>query len=80
MSEENPQMAATQAAIQLLTRREYAAKELADKLAQKGHQRAIIAEVISELQDKGYQSEARYCEMFVRTRVHQHYGPTNISQ
>lgn len=70
--------AAYRAAIRLLSRREYAANELNDKLRQQGHNSKLINRLLIDLQAKGYQSEARYCEMFVRTRFHQHYGPIKI--
>ena len=70
--------AAYQAAIAWLSRREYAEKELADKLKQQGHASEHIKPLLAELKQKDYQSDARFCEMFVRTRVRQHYGPTKI--
>lgn len=71
--------AAYQAAIQFLSRREYAAKELADKLIQQRHDKGVVEELLKQLQEKDYQSDARYCEMLVRTRIRQHYGPVKIA-
>lgn len=71
--------AAYQAAIQSLSRREYSAKELGDKLRQQGHDSKLVSELLTELANKDYQSDKRYCEMLVRTRARQHYGPTKIA-
>lgn len=81
-----------QAAIDLLSRRDYAAAELRQKLITKvdfsdeetgDHQisaRNLIDGVIERLQQQGYQSDERYIEMLVRARKERGYGPQFIAQ
>lgn len=62
-------------AIALLARREHSARELQSKLARKGLAADESAAALSALQDKNYQSDARFGEMLVRTRIAGGYGP-----
>ena len=65
-------------AMDLLARREYAAAELAKKLAGKGYDLAIASEVVAELAREGLQSDARFAENFVQSRIGQGKGPVRI--
>src|SRR3990167_2828697 len=67
-------------ALNLLARREHSAYELARKLSLKGFEKPIIAEVITELKDKQYQSDTRFCEGFCRARLSAGYGIFYIIQ
>jgi regulatory protein len=65
-------------AVRLLARREHSARELKRKLAQRGVSAADAASAIEELNKAGWQSDERYAEMLVRSRVSQGYGPVRI--
>ena len=62
-------------AIGLLARREHSARELKSKLARKGLDADESAKALSDLQAKDFQSDARFGEMLVRTRIAGGYGP-----
>lgn len=65
-------------AIRLLARREYSRVELERRLAAKGHAVASIAETLDRLADDGLQSDARFAEIFVRSRIARGQGPIKI--
>ena len=76
-------MAATDAyrsALRLLTRREHATKELADKLASRGFEPADIDAALVLLTEENYLNEARFAECFVRYRASQGKGPVLIRE
>lgn len=62
-------------ALGLLARREHSARELKAKLARKGLDAGESAKALSDLQAKNYQSDARFGEMLIRTRIAGGYGP-----
>ena len=62
-------------ALGLLARREHSARELKSKLARKGLDAGESAEALKDLRAKDYQSDARFGEMLVRTRIAGGYGP-----
>lgn len=62
-------------ALGLLVRREHSARELKSKLARKGLDPDDSAMALADLQGKNYQSDARFGEMLVRTRIAGGYGP-----
>ena len=66
------------AAVALLARREHSAKELADKLKQKGYPESDVSAAILACQRLDLQSDRRYVGALVRTRVRQGYGPERI--
>ncbi len=68
----------TQRALMLLVRREHSRKELAGKLAARGIEAADAHAAVERLTGDGWQSDARFAEMLVRTRVAQRYGPQRI--
>lgn len=70
--------AARNAALRLLGRREHSARELAAKLEARGIDEATASEVIVKLGEAGWQSDARYAETLVRSRIAQGYGPLRI--
>lgn len=65
-------------AVKLLARREHSARELKRKLTARGIPEEQAATTVAEIADAGYQSDARYAEMLVRSRVAQGYGPVRI--
>lgn len=65
-------------AIRLLARREYAAAELYGRLTAKGHEPAAVEAAIAQLAGEGLQSDARFVEHFVRSRVHRGQGPVKV--
>ncbi len=66
--------------MRLLARREHGARELADKLAQKGYNRQEINEAIAECQRLGFQSDLRFVEAVCHVRIRQGCGPLKIHQ
>ena len=64
-------------ALNLLAQREYSAKALLDKLLSR--EDTVSAEaVLLHLQQKGYQSDLRYAESYVRYRSNAGFGPLHI--
>ncbi|HEX6832661.1 MAG TPA: regulatory protein RecX [Rudaea sp.] len=62
-------------ALGLLARREHSARELKSKLARRGVDADESAQALEKLKEKGYQDDARFGEMLVRTRIEGGYGP-----
>lgn len=67
-----------QRALALLVRREHSRKELARKLAERGVEREAATAAVEKLTGDGWQSDARFAEMLVRTRVAHGQGPLRI--
>ncbi|MCY7312463.1 MAG: recombination regulator RecX [Pseudoxanthomonas sp.] len=67
-----------QRALALLVRREHSRKELTRKLALRGIAGEDATAAIERLAGDGWQSDARFGEMLVRTRASQGYGPLRI--
>jgi regulatory protein len=67
-------------AIRMLSRREYSAFEIKQKLLLKEFSEQEIVDVLLLLQAENYQSDARYTEMLVRSRQNQGRGPVRIRQ
>lgn len=68
----------TQRALALLVRREHSRKELARKLAERGVESEAASAAIERLKGDGWQSDARFAEMLVRTRSAHGQGPVRI--
>lgn len=66
------------AALRLLARREYSRLELFRKLSQKFSSGDQIQAILDELQEQGYQSDDRFTEMFIRSKVRAGNGPFKI--
>jgi regulatory protein len=66
-----------QEAVTLLSRREYSARELQQKL-EATHPVDSVAGVIESLQSQGLQSDERFAQVWVRHRLLQGYGPLRI--
>jgi regulatory protein len=65
-------------ALKLLARREHSARELKRKLAARGISDDDAAAAVEHAMAANWQSDARYAEMLVRTRVAAGYGPVRI--
>lgn len=72
--------AAFDRALRLLGQREHSQRELKDKLQRKGVDRALAELVVDDLRGRGLQSDARYAEALVRSRVQRGHGPVRIRQ
>ncbi|WP_414675499.1 regulatory protein RecX [Methylocaldum sp.] len=57
-----------------LSRREYSSSELRQKLRHKGYSEAMVEQVVADLAAEGFQSDSRFAEVFVRSRVEKGYG------
>ena len=68
----------TQRALALLVRREHSRKELARKLADRGIEAEAASAAIERLTGDGWQSDARFADMLVRTRAAHGQGPVRI--
>ena len=65
-------------AMDLLARREHARIELERKLAAAGFDADIAADVLQRLAQEGLQSDRRFVEAFVQSRINQGKGPLRI--
>ena len=70
--------AARKKAMDLLARREHAADELTRKLEKAGFEAEIALSAVSRLAEEGLQSDERFVESFVQSRVNQGKGPQRI--
>ena len=65
-------------ALKLLARREHSARELKRKLEARAVGKDEAAAAVADVTAAGWQSDERYAEMLVRTRVSRGYGPVRI--
>lgn len=65
-------------ALGLLARREHSRRELARKLGQAGVEPERLHQALDRLDAEGLQSDQRFAEMLVRSRIAQGYGPRRI--
>ena len=65
-------------AMDFLARREYGQTELIRKLADKCFERDVAEQAICHLTDEGLQSDQRFAESFVQSRINQGKGPVRI--
>lgn len=68
------------AAMDILTGREYSRAELAAKLNRRFDQHPDIDQVLKQLAEDGLQSDARFTEAFIRSRILRGHGMTRIQQ
>ncbi|HEX6592558.1 MAG TPA: regulatory protein RecX [Moraxellaceae bacterium] len=66
-------------ALAMLTRREHSRVELERKLGGLGAEAPLVAEVLDELAERRLQSDDRFAEVLVRSRVQKGYGPRSIA-
>ena len=65
-------------AMDYLARREYGRSELIDKLTRFGFAADIAADAVAQLAEENLQSDERYVEAFVSSRISQGKGPVKI--
>jgi regulatory protein len=73
-----PELSPTQRALGLLTRREHSKQELARKLTSRGVEPNDARVVIDKLANAGWQDDARFAELLVRSRANAGYGPVRL--
>lgn len=73
-----PQATAYGKALGLLTRREQSRRELVRKLDQKGFEADEVNAALEQLQRQSFQSDERFAQLLVRSRVSQGQGPRRI--
>lgn len=72
------EITAHERAVRLLARREHSALELQYKLRQRGHEAEEINSELAALQERGWQSDERFAESRVASRVGAGHGPLKI--
>ncbi len=73
-----PELSPTQRALGLLTRREHSRQELTRKLTSRGVEHVDAHAVVEKLAKAGWQDDARFAELLVRSRANTGYGPVRI--
>mgnify|MGYP000020477184 CR=1 FL=1 len=68
------------AAVGLLARREHSARELHGKLIAQGYPAEIVSSALERLVARGLLSDARFAEVFARSRSSKGYGAVRIAQ
>jgi len=69
---------AKKSALGLLAMREHSGMELKCKLAERGFDTKIIAKVLLDIAKGGFQSDERFAEFYVKSRMERGYGPLRI--
>lgn len=67
-------------ALSLLSHREHSKKELATKLKIRGYEEEEISSTIERLEEINYLNDARFAEIFVRSRLSKPLGASRIQQ
>jgi regulatory protein len=70
--------ACTRVALELLARREHSRRELTRKLGTRGFPNDVIVPVLDELERSGSLADARFTDVFVRSRIAKGQGPQRI--
>ena len=65
-------------AMDYLARREHGRGELLDKLTRFGFDADVADDAVAQLVEDGLQSDSRFAEAFVRSRINQGKGPARI--
>ena len=78
MRKDKPPLPPRDRALGLVSRREHSARELKRKLQQKGVTAEEAVDVVDEMGERNYQSDARFAESLVRRRALDGYGPVRI--
>ncbi|MFW5825483.1 MAG: regulatory protein RecX [Marinobacter sp.] len=78
LKKKDPDQQAPEAALRLLARREHSRLELSLKLRQRGTSPQVIEQVLDDFEERGWLSDARFAEVFVRQRLASGYGPLKI--
>ncbi len=78
MPEVTPEMLSN-AAISLLAQRDYSRQELERKLKVMSDDEDLISRVLESLKEQQLQSDNRFVENFIRSRINKGHGPMRIS-
>jgi len=65
-------------ALELLARREHSRRELTRKLGTRGFPAEVVGPVLDELEQSGALADARFTDVFVRSRLAKGQGPQRI--
>jgi regulatory protein len=76
--DEKPLPSAYGKALGLLSRREHSERELKRKLDRTGYTGDETAQALARLQEQAFQSDDRFADLLVRSRVSQGQGPRRI--
>lgn len=69
------------AALALLARREHSQQELRQKLLKRFFDsETLVQETLARLEGEGYQSDRRYIEAYIRSRLNKGYGAQRLRQ
>lgn len=68
------------AAINLLSRREYSRHELYQKLIARTSSETSLLQLLDQLMQAGYQSDQRFAESFIRSRINRGLGQMRIER
>lgn len=80
MPQNTAKQSALQYAVYLLSRRDHSERELRHKMTQKAYLEDEIELAIAKVQENNWQSNERFCTLFIRNRATQYYGPLRIKQ
>lgn len=69
---------ARERALRALARREHSAAQLEEKLRRRGHTQDDATATVERLRESGLQSDERFAEVLVRTRIRDGHGPQRI--
>lgn len=64
--------------MRILARREHSTAQLKRKLAARGHDDSVVADIAADMAEAGWQSDTRFAETLARSRAGQGYGPLRI--
>lgn len=73
-----PELTPSQRALGLLVRREHSRKELTRKLTARGVDVDDARAAVERMTNEGWQDDARFAELLVRSRASNGYGPLRI--
>ena len=73
-----PELTPAQRALGLLVRREHSRKELTSKLTARGVEADDAKAAVARMTAEGWQDDARFAELLVRSRANNGYGPLRI--
>jgi regulatory protein len=68
------------AAINLLSRREYSSHELYQKLVSRTSNKILLLQLLDQLIESGYQSDQRFMESYLRSRINRGLGWVRIER
>jgi regulatory protein len=72
--------AAGNAAVSLLSRRDFCSQELAGKLNAQGYEPETVRGVVDELLERGYVNDERYAQQYVALHAERGHGPRRIER